>query len=126
VRRLGLRILLSLAASAIGLVICALLLDDFEISVETFPFAVLLFGIANAIVEPIVAFALVRSLHAAIGLIALLANAFTLWLTDIVSTGIDVRGVGTFALATLVMWIVNVVLELVPGPWRRQQRLRRR
>jgi uncharacterized membrane protein YvlD (DUF360 family) len=77
-------------------------------------------------VEPIVAFALVRSLHAAIGLIALLANAFTLWLTDIVSTGIDVRGVGTFALATLVMWIVNVVLELVPGPWRRQQRLRRR
>jgi uncharacterized membrane protein YvlD (DUF360 family) len=126
VRRLGLRILLSLAASAIGLLVCAVLLDDFEISVEAFPFAVLLFGIANTIVEPIVAFALVRWMHAAVGLLALIANAFTLWLTDILSTGINVRGVGTFVLATIVIWIVNVVLELVPGPWRRQRALRRR
>lgn len=125
-RRLGIRILLSLAASAIGLIVCALLLDEFEISVEAFPFAVILFGIANAIVEPIVAFALLRWLHAAIGLIALLANALTLWLTDVISTGIDVRGVGTFVLATLIIWVVNVVLELVPGPWRRERALRRR
>jgi uncharacterized membrane protein YvlD (DUF360 family) len=122
VRRLGLRILLSLAASAIGLLVCAVLLDDFEISVEAFPFAVLLFGI----VEPIVVFALVRWMHAAVGLLALIANGLTLWLTDILSTGINVRGVGTFVLATIVIWIVNVVLELVPGPWRRQRALRRR
>ena len=120
-RRLGIRILLSLAASAIGLLLCALLLDDFDVSTVTFPFAVVIFGVVNLIVEPIVTFALVRWLRGAIGLIALVVNAFTLWVTDVLTTGIDVHGLDTYVLATILIWVVNVAVQLIPGPWRRRR-----
>ncbi|HSC91815.1 MAG TPA: phage holin family protein [Gaiellaceae bacterium] len=124
-RRLGIRILLSLAASAIGLLLCSILLDDFDVSTVTFPFAVAVFGVVNLIVEPLVSFVLLRWLRGAIGLIALIVNAFTLWLTDVLTTGIDVHGLDTYVLATILIWVVNVVVTLIPGPWRRQRAGRR-
>jgi putative membrane protein len=126
VRGLGIRILLSLAASAIGLALCALLLDGFDISTVSFPFAVLVFAVVNLLVEPIVSFALFRWVHAAIGLLALVVNAFTLWLTDVLTTGIDIDGLDTYVLATILIWVVNVALDLIPGPWRRRRRAARR
>ena len=124
-RRLGIRILLSLAASAIGLLLCSILLDDFDVSTVAFPFAVAVFGVVNLIVEPLVSFVLLRWLRGAIGLIALIVNAFTLWLTDVLTTGIDVHGLDTYVLATILIWVVNVVVTLIPGPWRRQRAGRR-
>ena len=99
-RRLGLRVLLSLGASAIGLLLCAILLDDFDISAVAFPFAIMVFGLVNLLVEPAVSAAAKKWAPAAVGVIALVANAITLLITDIVAKGIDVNGVGAFVLGT--------------------------
>jgi hypothetical protein len=44
---------------------------------------------------------------------------------DIVS-GFHIDGFGTLVLATLIVWAVNVVLDLVPGPWQVTGKRRRR
>jgi uncharacterized membrane protein YvlD (DUF360 family) len=46
---------------------------------------------------------------------------------DIVS-GFHIHGFWTFVFATLIVWIVNLVLDLTPGPWQitgRRRRMRR-
>ena len=69
----------------------------------TLPLAVLSFGIAWFFVS----------------LLMLLAT------TAIVS-GFDIQGFWTLVAATLIVWLVNVLLDLVPGPWQLTGKRRRR
>jgi uncharacterized membrane protein YvlD (DUF360 family) len=121
VRAFGLRILLSIAATAIAFVICAVLLDGFDLNATQFIWAVIIFSIVNWLV-PIVVFGMIRERRSAsLGLILLLANAATLLVTNWLSDGITIDGVGTLILATIIIWLVNWLIFFVPGPWKRQR-----
>jgi uncharacterized membrane protein YvlD (DUF360 family) len=45
-----------------------------------------------------------------------------LWLTDLLVGGFDIHGLSALFWATIVVWIVNLVLDFVPGPWRGSRR----
>jgi uncharacterized membrane protein YvlD (DUF360 family) len=120
-RGFGLRILLNLAATAVAFVICAALLDGFDLNATQFVYAVIIFSVINWLV-PIVVFGVIRGgRSASLGLILLLANAATLLVTNWLSDGIQISGAGTLVLATIIIWIVNWLIVFVPGPWKRQR-----
>jgi putative membrane protein len=56
-------------------------------------------------------------------------SLFMLLLTHWIVSGFDIHGFWTLVAATLIVWIVNLVLDFVPGPWqvagRRGRRNRR-
>lgn len=123
-RAFGLRLVLALAANAVAFVICAALLDGFNITGVQFVTAVVIFSVVNWLV-PIVVIGAIRRGSASLGLVLLLANAATLLVTNWLSDGIDIDGVGTLIVATIIIWIVNWGVGFVPGPWRRQRLARR-
>jgi uncharacterized membrane protein YvlD (DUF360 family) len=45
-----------------------------------------------------------------------------LWLTSLFIDGWQISGLGTLVWATIIVWVVNVVLDFVPGPWRGTRR----
>ncbi len=120
-RVFGLRILLSVAATAVAFVICAVLLDGFDLNTAQFIWAVIIFSIINWLV-PVIVFGMIRERRSAsLGLILLLANAATLLVTNWLSDGITIDGAGTLILATIIIWIVNWLIVFIPGPWKRQR-----
>lgn len=120
-RAFGLRILLNLAATAIAFAICAVLLDGFDLNTTQFVYALIIFSVINWLVPIIVLGMIRRERSASLGLILLLANAATLLVTNWLSDGITIDGLGTLVLATIVIWIVNWAIVFLPGPWRRQR-----
>ena len=120
-RAFGLRILLSVAATAVAFAICAVLLDGFDLNPTQFIWAVIIFSVINWLV-PIIVFGVIRNgRSASLGLILLLANAATLLVTNWLSDGITIDGAGTLILATIIIWIVNWLIVFLPGPWKRQR-----
>ncbi len=124
-RVFGLRLLLALGANAVAFIVCAALLDGFDIGGADLVWAVIIFSVVNWLVPVIALAALRRRGAASLGLILLLANAATLLITDWLSDGIDISGAGTLVIATIIIWIVNWAIDFMPGPWRRQRLARK-
>jgi uncharacterized membrane protein YvlD (DUF360 family) len=45
-----------------------------------------------------------------------------LWLTSVLIDGFSIHGFRSLVWATIIVWVVNVVLDFVPGPWRGTRR----
>lgn len=84
-------------------IICAALLDGFDLGGADFVWAVIIFSLVNWLVPLIVLAAFRRQRAASLGLILLLANAATLLVTDWISGGIDISGTGTLVAATVII-----------------------
>jgi uncharacterized membrane protein YvlD (DUF360 family) len=121
-----LRIGLALLANAIALLVAAVLLDDFELDALNFVVAVVLFTVASLVLRPLVGWLVLRHARPLIGIIGLIVTFVVLLVTDLLSDGIEVSGPVTWILATVIIWLATVVLELAPGPWRRAAAARRR
>ena len=48
--------------------------------------------------------------------------ALMLLVTDWLIDGFEIEGFGTLILATILVWIVNLALDYLPGPWRGTRR----
>jgi len=122
--------LLSLAANAIALVICWLLLPGFKLSFPIgFIVAVVLFGIFSAVFSWLVFKMLRDKGSSVVALTGLLSTFLALLLTSLLTEGLDIDGVTTWILATLIVWLISVLIWFIPGPWRdkrREQEARKR
>ena len=64
--------------------------------------------------------ALVRTYAIALaGLASLLATFIALLVTDLVSSGLDIEGAGTWIGATLIVWLATMIVTFVIGMFRR-------
>jgi putative membrane protein len=113
------RFLLSWAANAIALVVATFLLSRVTYASDgDLILAAIVFGILNTILKPflkLVTFPLaVLTLGIAWFAVSMLMLVIVDWLVD----GFEIRGFWTLVWATLIVWAVNLVLDLVPGPWR--------
>jgi len=115
--------LLSLAANAIALVICWLLLPGFNLSFPIgFIVAVVLFGIFSAFFSWLV-FKLLRDKGSAVvALTGLISTFLALLLTSLLTDGLDIDGVTAWILGTLIIWLISVLIWFIPGPWRDRRR----
>jgi putative membrane protein len=84
--------------------------------------AAALFGILNTIVKPVLRALTLPLAFITLGLIWFAVAMVMLWLTSLFIDGWQIHGFGTLVWATIIVWVVNVVLDFVPGPWRGTRR----
>jgi uncharacterized membrane protein YvlD (DUF360 family) len=107
------RAAIALAGSAIGLIVASLLLDGVEINVTSFLVAVVIFTAIVAILQPFLALQLRRFAPQAVGGVALVATLVALIVTDLVSDGFSISGIGDWIAATFVVWLVSLLAVFI-------------
>jgi uncharacterized membrane protein YvlD (DUF360 family) len=111
--RLVVRTLIALAGNAIGLIAAAVLLDGVDIDATSFLVAVVIFTVVFAIIQPFLAVQLRRAGSAALGGVALIATLVSLIVTDLVSDGFSISGVGNWIAATVIVWVVSLLAVFI-------------
>ncbi|HEY7344117.1 MAG TPA: phage holin family protein [Gaiella sp.] len=111
--RLLVRTLVAVAANAIGLIVAAIVLDGVHLNVASFIVAVVIFTVVFAVLQPFLAVQLRRLGNGAIGATALIATLVSLLLTDLLSDGLSIDGVGTWIAAAVIVWLAALVAAFV-------------
>lgn len=110
--------LLGLGGAAVALVVSAVLFEGFSLNAEGLVGALVIFGVLTAILPYFVLKALLRRAGSVIALSGLVATFLALLITDLVSSGLTVRGLDTWFGSTLLIWLLSMFIWLLPGPWR--------
>jgi putative membrane protein len=84
--------------------------------------AAAVFGAVNAIVKPVVKLLSLPLIVLTVGIALFFINVLMLWITDAIVSGIHFEGFIALASASVVIWLVNMVLTWLPGPWRESKR----
>ena len=79
--------------------------------------AATVFGIVNAFVKPVVKVLALPLIILTIGIALFFVNVLMLWITDAIVGGIHFDGFIALVSGSIVIWLVNLVLTLLPGPW---------
>ena len=121
--RLAKQLLLSWVANAVVLAVVTAVLSGVEVgSAGDLIRAALLFGILNTVLKPILRALTLPLAFITLGLIWFGVSMAMLWLTDLLVGGFEIHGLSALFWATIIVWVVNVVLDFVPGPWRGTRR----
>lgn len=107
------RIFLALLANAVGLLAASALLDGFNLQMDGFITAVIIFTLATVILGPFVISMALRNIPALMGGVALVTTLVGLVLTDWLSDGLNISGVSTWILATLIVWLCSLLATVV-------------
>jgi putative membrane protein len=113
----------SWAANAVVLGIVVAAFED--VRADTFwdvIVAAAVFGILNTIFKPILRLLTLPIAVVTLGLAWFGISMFMLWLTSVLVSGFDVSGFWTYVWATVAIWAVNVLLELVEHWWGKDSR----
>ncbi|MGA8721232.1 MAG: phage holin family protein [Solirubrobacteraceae bacterium] len=91
--------------------------------------AAAVFGVLNTVLKPLLRLITLPLAVLTLGIAWFFVSLFMLLLTQWIVSGFDIDGFWTLVGATLIVWVVNLVLDFVPGPWqvagRRGRRNRR-
>ena len=114
---------LSWIANAIVLAVVALVLADVQVDTAwDLIVAGALFGILNTVVKPIIKLLTFPFAILTLGLVWFFVAGLMLLITDWLVDGFELEGFGTLVLATILVWVVNLALDYMPGPWRGTRR----
>jgi putative membrane protein len=111
--RLVVRTAILLVANAVGLLVAASVLDGMELDAGGFVLAVVIFTVALALLQPFMAVQLRRAGSAALGGVALVASLLALIVTDVVSDGLSIDGVGTWIAAAVIVWAASLLAAFI-------------
>ena len=103
--RFLIRMVIAVVANAVGLLVAAALLDGMHVNAGSFVVAVIIFTVAFALMQPFLVSQSRRGNSAALGGVALIATLVALIVTDLVSDGFSIDGVGTWIAATVIVWL---------------------
>jgi uncharacterized membrane protein YvlD (DUF360 family) len=109
------RTAIMLAANAVGLIVAAIVLDGVDLNVSGFIVAVVIFTVALALMTPFLASTMRRnrSSSSALGGVALIATLAALIITDLISDGLSISGVGAWIAATVIVWLASLLAAFV-------------
>jgi putative membrane protein len=121
--RVAKQLLLSWVTNAVVLGVVTAVLSGVEVdSAGDLIRAALLFGVLNTILKPILRALTLPFAFITLGLVWFGVAMLMLWLTSVLVDGFDIHGLRALIWATIIVWVVNVVLDFVPGPWRGTRR----
>jgi putative membrane protein len=121
--RLAKQLTLSWVANAVVLAVVTAVLSGVEVDTTgDLIRAALLFGILNSILKPVLRALTLPLAFITLGLIWFGVAMLMLWLTSVLIDGFSIHGFRSLVWATIIVWVVNVVLDFVPGPWRGTRR----
>jgi putative membrane protein len=128
---LSTRLFISWLTNAVVLAIVVLLLRNARDSgVGALLLAAVVFGVLNTVLKPLLRLVTLPLAFLTFGIAWFFVSLLMLFLTSKIVSGFSIHGFWTFVLATLIVWLVNLVLDLTPGPWqvtgeRRKRRVRK-
>jgi uncharacterized membrane protein YvlD (DUF360 family) len=111
--RLLVRLLIAFASNAVGLIVAAVVLDGMSLNATGFLVAVAVFTIVFALLQPFLVSVLRRSPAPVLGGVALLATLVSLIVTELLTDGLSISGVGTWIAATVVVWLASVLAAFI-------------
>ena len=92
--------------------------------------AAAVFGVLNTVLKPLLRLVTLPLAILTFGIAWFFVSLLMLVITRAIVGGFQIHGFWTLVEATLIVWVVNLVLDLAPGPWqvtgrRRRRRIRR-
>jgi len=84
--------------------------------------AALLFGILNTFLKPVLKLLTLPLAVITLRLIWFGVAMLMLLITAAIVDSFDIHGFWALVWATLIVWVVNLLLDLLPGPWRARRR----
>jgi putative membrane protein len=123
------RLGISWLTNAVVLAVVAGLLSGVDVSnAGSLLAAAAVFGVLNTLLKPLLRFVTLPLAIVTFGIAWFFVSLLMLVITKAIVSGFQIHGFWTLVAATLIVWIVNLVLDLTPGPWQitgRRRRLRR-
>src|SRR6478735_2172746 len=104
---------LSLLGNALGLLVANWVLDDMSMTWEAWLIAVLIFTGAMIILQPLILKMSLRYGTALGGSSALISTFFALLITTLITNDLNIDGATTWLLATVIVWLVSMVVGLL-------------
>lgn len=102
-----------LVANAVGLLVAAALLDGVQLDAGGFVVAVIVFTVVYALMQPFLASQLRRRGSSALGGVSLIASLVGLIVTDIVSDGLSIDGIGAWIGAAVIVWAAALLAAFI-------------
>jgi putative membrane protein len=113
--RLLAHLIVALATSAVALAVAALVLSGFHVSTLTFPVLVVEFALILVIARAALETFVDKNAHILSSFVGLIGAFVALLVTDVVSDGLTIDGIGTWILATLIVWAGMILADLLIG-----------
>ena len=114
IARLG----ISWLTNAVILGIVVLVLSQVRVKdVGALLLAAAVFGVLNTVLKPLLRFVTLPLAFVTFGIAWFFVSLLMLLLTKEIVSGFHTHGFWTLVEATVIIWIVNLALDLIPGPW---------
>ena len=116
-------LVLSWAANAVILGIVAWIFGDVHSGTNgQLLLAAAVFGVLNTILKPILRLITFPLAILTLGIAWFFVSMFMLWITSAIVNGFQVEGFWTYVWATIVIWLLNVVIDVLTASWRNDGR----
>ena len=102
-----------LVANAVALIVAAVVLSGMEIDVTGFIVAVAIFTVSVALLQPFLMSTFRQRGPSVLGGVALFATLASLIITDLVSDGFSIDGVGDWLAAAVIVWVVSLLAAFI-------------
>ena len=126
---LPVRLGISWLTNAVVLAVVAALLAGVHVTtVWALLLAAAVFGVLNTVLKPLLRVLTLPLAVVTFGVAWFFVSLLMLAITNAIVSGFHMHGFWTLVKATLIVWIVNLVLDFTPGPWQitgRRRQLRR-
>jgi putative membrane protein len=121
------RLAISWLTNAIVLAIVAALLSGVTVnSAGALLAAAAVFGVLNTLLKPLLRLVTLPLAIVTFGIAWFFVSLVMLIFTRDIVGGFHIHGFWTLVEATLIVWVVNLVLDFTPGPWQVTGKRRRR
>jgi putative membrane protein len=104
----------------VALAVTGLVLNgvSFNHSFWTLVLAAAVFGVLNTILKPILKLLTLPFAVITLGIAWFFVSMLMLWLTDLIVGKFDIDGFWNYVWATIIVWVVNVLLDVIFTPRR--------
>jgi putative membrane protein len=124
---LPIRLAISWLTNALVLAIVAALLSGVTVNdVGALLAAAAVFGVLNTLLKPLLRLFTLPLAILTFGIAWFFVSLLMLVLTKEIVGGFHIHGFWTLVEATLIVWVVNLALDFMPGPWQVTGKRRRR
>jgi putative membrane protein len=121
------RLLLSWLTNAIVLWVVVALLSKVTVNhAGNLILAAAVFGILNTFLKPLARLLTLPLAIVTLGIAWFFVSILMLWLTQEIVSGFNIQGFWTYVWATIIIWFVNMVLDVAIGSFRESRRRERR
>jgi putative membrane protein len=87
--------------------------------------AAAVFGVLNTFLKPIARLLTLPLAIITLGIAWFFVSMLMLWLTAAIVPGFSIHGFWTLVAATIIVWAVNLVVDIIIGSWRAERSSRR-